>query len=321
MNGLRKPEQTPANPRNSGFTLIELLIVIGIIALLIGLLAPAVMSAIRAARDAEVRTEISQLDAAITSFQDEYGGIAPPSQITIYEFGDPGASPPTGWYSANAARSRAIIRRIWPQFNFDTTQASNPPYDFNGDGDELDQFTLTAQECLVFFLGGLRVGTNGPLVGFSKNPARPFETGGNRVGPFFEFDIGRLTETGGNANAPEYLDPLPSQTNPYVYLSSYDGRGYVRTEAATVGMCYAYLQPGLFEDLNCNGSLDSGEDQNANSVLDIQAAFKPNTHQIISPGADGLYGTGGVYDGQNYIAPSREDEDNITNFGQGRLTP
>jgi hypothetical protein len=50
-------------------------------------------------------------------------------------------------------------------------------------------------------------------------------------------------------------------------------------------------------------------------------AFKPNSHQIISPGSDNLYGTGGVYDGKNYKSPSIDDEDNITNFSSGRLTP
>jgi len=293
VNGLRKPKQTPAHPRNGGFTLIELLIVISIIALLIGLLVPAVMSAMRNARDAEVRTEISQLDTAITAFQAGYGGIAPPSSITLH-------IDQTSW--DGDPRSKAIIRRIWPQFDFSGT----------GGGGWTSAKTLNGAECLVFFLGGVRDSSKA-LVGFSKNPATPFAPGGNREGPFFEFNLGRLTdaddENGDGDNdpndlnvAPEYLDPLASQTNPYIYLSSYDGSGYRSADVME-------LQTITTTTFTSWYTLSGG------------AAFKPNTHQIISPGADGDYGTGGVYDGNNYIAPSPDDEDNITNFGKGRLTP
>jgi general secretion pathway protein G len=286
-----------------GFTLIELLIVIAIIALLVGLLLPAIWGVMITARDAEVRVEISQLDTGITAFKAEYGGIAPPSRITIDEQGG-------RW---NDPQSRAIIRRLWPQFNFNVDRHFNDD-DGNGvvgnSGDDTDDiFTLNGAECLVFFLGG--VFKDGALVGFSKNPSRPFQTGGSRVGPFFEFDLSRVKNTGGLDNAPEYLDPLPGQTNPYVYFSSRDGRGYKNTDSARSNF---YTQKG--------GS----------------AAFKPNTHQIISPGADGEYGDkdydddgtddpghrdypGGEYDPDDQSTVGEEERDNITNFTNGRLVP
>ena len=54
------------------------------------------------------------------------------------------------------------------------------------------------------------------------------------------------------------------------------------------------------------------------------AALKPQSFQIISPGADGQYGTGGIYGASTAetdlsAAARRTEWDNITNFSQGRL--
>jgi type II secretory pathway pseudopilin PulG len=279
------------------------MVVVVIIGVLVALISPAIFAVVRRAREAEVRTEISQLDTAIAAFQTEFGGIAPPSRITFPDLSSLNLTNSADRLIAqnrwNALpRSKAIIRRLWPQFNFG----------INGGNANLKE-SLNGAECLVFFLGGLRDGADGPLVGFSKNPARPFQTGGSRVGPFFDFKLGRLTkpDASGNPKAPEYLDPLPGQITPYIYLSGYDGRGYRAKE---------------FTDFDTDSSkptwwtLTSWYTQSSGTV-----AHKPNSHQIISPGSDNKYGTGGVYDGKNYKSPSIDDGDNITNFSSGRLTP
>ena len=58
---------TRVNPR--GFSLVELLAVIGIIALLLGILLPVLGGARSAARDAVLQSQLNDLQTAITNFQ------------------------------------------------------------------------------------------------------------------------------------------------------------------------------------------------------------------------------------------------------------
>lgn len=59
--------------KRSGFTLVEMLVVISIIALLAGLLFPAVGSAIRTAKRTRARNEVQGLVAAFQAYYTEFG--------------------------------------------------------------------------------------------------------------------------------------------------------------------------------------------------------------------------------------------------------
>lgn len=287
----RSPKAPSASQHNrSAFTLIELMIVIVIILILIGLLVPAIGAVRLRAQQSAVRTEIANLDTALTSFKTDFG-IYPPSFIKLYE-------------SKNATwdqHSKQLVRKMWPQFNFGLDK------DINNDGDTTDVFTLNAGECLVFFLGGVWDTTGKTPNGFSKNPANPFmiATGGtNRRGPYFEFDSARFTDIDGDSAA-EFKDAFPGQQIPYMYFSSYEGRGYRTSElpsipALGIAMTNVYHQGTPGQTLG--------------------PAYKSKSFQIISAGADGQLGTGGNYDpDKNFPAGRTVEADNITNFSNGSL--
>jgi general secretion pathway protein G len=296
--------------------MVELLMVIVIIAILIGLLVPAVQRGVVSAREAAVMTEIRQLETAIASFKATYG-VEPPSTIT---FAERSSQIPTA--------SQATIRRIWPHFAFTGgTNGFGNEYDLDNDGNIGEDgitVVLRGSECLVFFLGGARATNTLPtaMVGFSKNPANPFAPAAaneSRDGPFFDFKTNRLVASlnvtppnppGGVAPSLSfvvYLDPLPGQEAPYVYASSYDGRGYVATDIVVVTPIVA------------------GANNLGNVYLATAAgtAQKNKSFQIISPGYDHLYGSGGLFNttATNNGLASRLDYDNLTNFHSGRLKP
>jgi prepilin-type N-terminal cleavage/methylation domain-containing protein len=64
-----------ASSRRSGFTLIELLVVISIIAILAGLLFPAVQGALEAAKKTQAKNDATNIANAINAYMTEYGKL------------------------------------------------------------------------------------------------------------------------------------------------------------------------------------------------------------------------------------------------------
>lgn len=332
--------QTSHKAPRAAFTMIELIVVILIIAILMAFLFPAIGRAIGTARNATVVSEIKNFEKAISEFKLKFG-VEPPSTFILYEKQGDGTNGNPNWNtdgskdkydldgdgdtdnndrSLRRRQSVAFLRQAFPNFNFETAN-----FDFNGDGDFEDTLVLNGAECLLFFLGGMTAtedgsgtirnangGTAGSTprtptkwvpLGFSANPATPFARGGTRIGPFYEFDSGRIVNVsaGTDRQMPEYLDPLPGQLHPYIYVSANEGRGYSNNDLDIDHP--TTLSPTLIYTEDAAGLVP----------------YNMNSFQIISPGADQQYGTGGFYDKDKGFTGFSEtvQKDNITNFTGG----
>ncbi len=90
MNIIRNPIKR-SEIRN-GFTLVELLVVVAILALLVGILLPAINAAYLDTQVATSQANINMITAAIDMYRNDFNGDAPPST--------PSGDLPTGWEGA-----------------------------------------------------------------------------------------------------------------------------------------------------------------------------------------------------------------------------
>lgn len=228
--------------------MIELLVVMVVIALLAGLLVPAVMRAVTTANIAAQAAELQVLSQSLASFQAKYGDY-PPSRIVIAEDGDYSANNLGAVMAPLATRSISYLRKFWPRLVL-TTNGTKPSisggwYDVNGDHKRNRPYMLFGHECLVLFLGGVSLQGDSEawgVTGFANNPVNPFMSAAqppagtnwpfspNRTTPFFDFVPGRL-KPAPNATRDTTTGALPAYTDYWkqaflVYFAAYGSSNY-----------------------------------------------------------------------------------------------
>jgi prepilin-type N-terminal cleavage/methylation domain-containing protein/prepilin-type processing-associated H-X9-DG protein len=95
---------TRLQPRGDGFTLVELLVVIGIIAVLIAVLLPALSRAVQAARTVHCQANLRQIYSGMLQYSMDWNGWIPPQRWPDTNSGGGPASSPFWWVDVKGIR-------------------------------------------------------------------------------------------------------------------------------------------------------------------------------------------------------------------------
>jgi prepilin-type N-terminal cleavage/methylation domain-containing protein/prepilin-type processing-associated H-X9-DG protein len=182
----------PRSPRY-GFTLVELLVVIVIIAVLMGLLLPAVFSARESARTVQCKNNLRQIGLAILNYSHHHNGVLP-----TYRWYDPG---PAFTLTFNDEK----IRVDQPRWNlligpFIEGSLDTNVLDPNGDGiaDFDDDFTPFGNAVFICPNAPERNNSRDSSYGYNYHflgHARVLTPGSRRAPPFINYPVNHASLT------------------------------------------------------------------------------------------------------------------------------
>ena len=120
--------------KRTGFTIVELLAALGIIALMIGMLIPALSMVRRTAKETKQKAQFTTISLTLTTFKYDYGDY-PPSDWTPVQF--------TGDYCGTQKLTEALLG--WDLLGF------HPKSDFRSNGRNDDGVFIYDVDNPVFF--------------------------------------------------------------------------------------------------------------------------------------------------------------------------
>jgi prepilin-type N-terminal cleavage/methylation domain-containing protein len=291
-----------SRPHRRGFTLVEMLVVMGIIAILAGILLPAVLAARREAQKTATRTLINQCEVAATAFFNDHGDYPPSTWAELDKFFD--------------------IELDYFQVDDDTIDTYVEPTT-PGPFPEAHPWVCRLNEGIEVFLaclasqGGTYIDVDASHLG---NTDADFDRESNAGGPD-DFDIKVTTNWVFGGNWP--FNPQPAYElvdywgNPFVYFHNRDYSTYDRTSPGYGGTAAYYARP---EYAQRDETVDPPEVvavDNAEgtapvysvSTSHLNVAPKLQSYQLYSWGIDGQPG---YYDGNT--TEKGDWRDNLKNW-------
>lgn len=314
--------------RRMGFTIVELLVVIAIIGVLASLTTVAVFGAITKARNATIKTELSQLDMALEAYRTKMGEYPPDFSIV--------ADPRLASASENeklAAIQNEITRHLQRTYrlrkarltavngseidNIETLRENDP----NAAADWLSKEqlqTLNPRTALAFWLRGFADDNTqpiAPVTSLEQLADGSFAWSSKDRDVFYEMPEGRAKVTDGFGPA----------RNPQAYLYYRAASGFPNRADNSQKLPYEDVMMWANAELLPQPYLSSvltQDDPNTLEVEIVPACVAADKYQLISAGLDGEYGEGGVGTAAEIgVYPKgtfrKADRDNITNFTTG----
>lgn len=295
--------------RRSGFTIVELLTVMAVIAILIGLLVPALNLVKDYAKEIQQKAQFHAIGVGVELFKSEFGMYPPSSDnVDLYDNNKNHPFDPTPYGGAHKL-AEAIVG--WDLLGF------HPKADFRSDG-ENDVDNDGTDELVYDPVGGLDASTDGLIETAAENIQA-------RIDPLVELENAnayRMTDIYGLANIggfdPDYdnfvlCDVFSKKRTsgrktgmPVLYYrarTQYTLQDYTNApEIADDIYYYAdnqnLLELGSAEDSTVFHPLADGTDDWEDfedvilnkQVIDIKRPYRAGSYILISAGPDGLYG-------------------------------
>jgi hypothetical protein len=280
--------------------MVEILIVIGIIALLVGLLLPAVLRALAIGPQVQNFSQMAQIESAIGEAKRVLNlDQVPAGPFTLKQYYN-GTEP-----------ELAYLTNAFPQLQWSINSAGTGLIPGTQPTDTTTSIVLDSNQTLLFFLTGSTF-TN--FTGFSTNSAAPFtpgKAGDNRKGPFLQMSTkyfvnpanlvppqtlattsktqsGTVSVSSGPNAYPWIMDPYGM---PYAYFATWHGKnGAYFAPSLTTNYSYSTASAVQSYTVTLNGKTST-----VIPYVGTGGYINPTGVQIISAGKDMVFGHDGAF--------------------------